>query len=478
MGRRGRILVVDDDAFSRTLYGDMLRESGHEVVAAAGGAEAIDLLRGGGFDAVIADIVMPEISGLAVLEAAQALARPVDVVIVTGHATVRNAVVALKSGAFDYITKPVDPDELKVSVERLLSQRSLLDENRELKSYVNLFRRTQALSTCLDREQIVRTSAEALVEELGAVAGEFVPAPEPAASKHDEEPVDSRAARGARARLGRALAKVLGGDPLAFSSVQVLEEKACKEVSEEAKLPPMGAGLVVPVRAGTSNFGALFVARAPGAAAFSLSELGKADFFGKHVGIALDNADKYAEAKELAFVDDLTELYNVRYLNFILDKEVKRARRYQTPLSVLFMDLDHLKGVNDKFGHLTGSRILIEVAGVIRRCVRDTDVMVRYGGDEYTILLPSTDSAGAMIVAERIRASVEKMDFKGEDGSVLKMTASLGVACFPEHAREKRDLLRIADAAMYHGKAKGRNTVYLASALLEPASAEKAGKGE
>src|SRR4051812_29664543 len=174
MDRRGRILVVDDDAFSRTLYSDMLTEAGHVVLTATSGVEAIERMRRESFDAVVSDLVMPEITGLAVLEAAQALPRPLDVVIVTGHATVRNAVTALKSGAFDYITKPVDPEELKVAIARLLDQRALLDENRELKSYVNLFRRCQMLATSLDREQIVRTAAEAIAEELGAASGEFL----------------------------------------------------------------------------------------------------------------------------------------------------------------------------------------------------------------------------------------------------------------------------------------------------------------
>ena len=473
MDRRGRILVVDDDAFSRTLYGDMLTEAGHQVVTCVGGAEAIEKIHRGGFDAVVTDLVMPDVSGLAVLEAAQGLPVPVDVVIVTGHATVRNAVTALKSGAFDYITKPVDPDELKVSVQRLLDQRSLLDENRELKSYVNLFRRCQTLATSLDRDQIVRSSAEALLEEFGGVFGDFLPhatmsVPDP--SVDDDAPPPDTAARAQRHDLQRALTTALGGDPLAYSAVQTLDAKSGAESGTAVKTP-IGPSIVVPVRAGSRNYGALFVARPPDAPAFSLSELGKADFFGKNVGIALENAEKYREAKKLAFVDDLTELYNVRYLNFILDKEVKRARRYQQPLSVLFMDLDFFKGVNDRHGHLTGSRVLIEVAAVIRRCVRDTDVMVRYGGDEYTILLPSTDSVGAMIVAERIRVSIAECAFKSEDGTALNLTASIGVASFPEHAKEKRDILRMADAAMYHGKAKGRNVVYLASALLEPVAA-------
>lgn len=476
MNRRGRILVVDDDAFSRTLYASVLEEGGHEVVLADGGPAAIGLLHQETFDAVITDLVMPDAGGLQVLEEAQALSRPVDAIIVTGHGTVRNAVTALRAGAFDYISKPVDPEELRLSVQRLLSQRALLDENRELKSYVGLFRRCQALASCLDRDQIQRLAIEALIEEMGAVSAVFL------AGTGGKPDADSKAAgraewtpsggnRAVAGRIHRAISAVLGGDPLAFPQVQTLDANAGAAVASDAKLPsPLGACMVIPVRAGNSVFGALFVGRPPNGAAFGLPDLGKADFFGKHVGLALDNAQKYSEAKQLAYVDDLTDLYNVRYLNFVLDKEIKRSRRYQQPLSVLFLDLDYFKGVNDRHGHLTGSRMLIEVAAVLKRCIRDTDVLVRYGGDEYTLLCPSTDGAGAMIVAERIRATIEQTEFRGDDGTQLKLTASIGVACYPEHAREKKDLLRMADAAMYHGKATSRNVVYLASSLLDPAA--------
>lgn len=467
MNRRGHILVVDDDGFSRTLYANVLEEAGHDVVLADGGPAAIALLHKESFDAVITDLVMPEAGGLQVLEEAQAIARPVDVIIVTGHGTVRNAVTALRAGAFDYISKPVDPDELRLSVQRLLSQRALLDENRDLKSYVGLFRRCQALASCLDQDQIQRLAIEALVEEMGALSVTFLAAP--------GHKVEERAARGLQAKIHRALAHVLGGDPLAYSQVQTLEAPAGAAVSAEAKLEsPLGPSLVIPVRSGTTVFGALFVGRAPGSAPFGLSDLGKADFFGKHVGLAIENATKYREAKQLAFVDDLTELYNVRYLNYVLDKEIKRSKRYHTPLAVLFLDLDYFKGVNDRHGHVTGSRMLIEVAAIIKRCIRDTDVLVRYGGDEYTVLLPSTDSEGAMVVAERMRASIEKSEFRLDDGTILRITASIGVACYPEHAREKKDILKMADAAMYHGKATSRNVVYLASALLDPAQSAAA----
>lgn len=480
MTRRGRILVVDDDGFSRTLYASVLEEGGHEVVLADGGPAAADLLHRETFDAVITDLIMPDMGGLEVLEEAQGLSRPVDVVIVTGHGTVRNAVAALRAGAFDYIAKPVDPDELRLSIQRLLSQRALLDENRDLKSYVGLFRRCQALASCLDREQIQRLAIEALIEEMGAVSTVFLAGGEKSQSRVEETiagrgewtPSGGKRAAG---KIHRALTAVLGGDPLAFAQVQTLEPSAGAALAAGAKLAsPLGPCMVIPVRAGTTVFGALFVGRPPDGVPFGLPDLGKADFFGKHVGLALDNAAKYSEAKQLAYVDDLTDLYNVRYLNFVLDKEIKRSRRYHQPLSVLFMDLDYFKGVNDRHGHVTGSRMLVEIAAIIKRCIRDTDVLVRYGGDEYTLLLPSTDGAGAMIVAERIRVSIEKTEFLSDDGKTLRLTASIGVACYPEHAREKKDILRMADAAMFHGKATTRNVVYLASSLLDPATAATA----
>jgi two-component system cell cycle response regulator len=192
------------------------------------------------------------------------------------------------------------------------------------------------------------------------------------------------------------------------------------------------------------------------------------NFFQRQARLALINAERGAEAQSLIYIDDLTKLYNGRYLNVVLDREMKRSERYRNFFSVLFMDLDFFKRVNDAHGHLVGSRVLVEVGAVLRACVRDSDTVVRYGGDEFVVLLVETNADEAMIVAERMRKMVEAEPFVKEMGLGVRLTISIGIAAFPEHATTKQTLLNLADQAMYRGKESTRNVVYLAHAQNIP----------
>jgi diguanylate cyclase (GGDEF)-like protein len=186
--------------------------------------------------------------------------------------------------------------------------------------------------------------------------------------------------------------------------------------------------------------------------------------------VAIENAILYKRSTELSFTDDLTQLFNGRYLNMALKREVKRARRYRTPVSVIFLDLDGFKTVNDQHGHLAGSRALIEVGQVVRGTVREIDIVSRYGGDEFTIILPQTGANGATVIADRIRAAIEERVFLTDLGLNVRLTASFGVATFPDHGQTREDLIQKADQAMYTVKGRGKNGVALA---LRETPAEK-----
>src|SRR5205807_9247653 len=144
--------------------------------------------------------------------------------------------------------------------------------------------------------------------------------------------------------------------------------------------------------------------------------------------VALENALLLKRAEALSVTDDLTHLYNSRYLNLVLRKETKRASRSGRPLSLLFIDLDGFKAVNDTHGHLCGSRALVEAAALIRSSARETDVAARFGGDEFALVLPDTGSDGAVAVGERIRERLAVHPFLHDDGLDIHLTASVGVA--------------------------------------------------
>ncbi|MEQ1663852.1 MAG: GGDEF domain-containing protein [Bdellovibrionales bacterium] len=181
-------------------------------------------------------------------------------------------------------------------------------------------------------------------------------------------------------------------------------------------------------------------------------------YLAKHISFSM----QYWDARKLTYIDDLTGLYNQKYMRLVLETEISRAKRDDSAFSVLFMDLDYFKSVNDTSGHLVGSQLLIEIGKAISSNIRRSDYAFRYGGDEYVLVLPGTAQDKAELAAERIRSIVEKTSFIA-NGVQIKLTFSIGLASYPTHAQNYEDIIRMADAAMYHGKNKSRNIVYVAS---------------
>ena len=193
---------------------------------------------------------------------------------------------------------------------------------------------------------------------------------------------------------------------------------------------------------------------------------GETDFlnmFAQQIEMAITIAGLFEEVKAQAVTDGLTGLYNRRYFEEYLKKEVTRALRQKQPFSIIGLDLDHLKQINDKFGHAYGDLAIKTVAEVLKRNARSIDTAARMGGEEFNVILPGVDSKGAMIAAERIRKALEseKLD------TIKRITASIGVATFLEHSDNIEDILELTDQAMYQSKRNGRNRVTLAKPISE-----------
>ncbi len=178
--------------------------------------------------------------------------------------------------------------------------------------------------------------------------------------------------------------------------------------------------------------------------------------------IAIERSQLYHRKEELSIRDDLTKLYNFRHLDQVLDTEIRRCLRYGSVLSLIFLDLDYFKGVNDRYGHLMGSRVLVEVAELLSRSLRDVDIISRYGGDEFVIVLPETGIRTTAAITKRLHRAFHRHQFLTAEGINVCLTASFGLAGFPEHARTKKDLIRLADQAMYEAKYGGRDRVCIA----------------
>lgn len=184
--------------------------------------------------------------------------------------------------------------------------------------------------------------------------------------------------------------------------------------------------------------------------------------------IAIENARAVQRIRELTVTDDVTTLFNARYLQQSLEQEFRRCQRAGQRLSVVFLDLDHFKVVNDTHGHLVGSEILRETALILRDSLRATDIAARYGGDEFVLILPNTGQEEAVMVASRIREAIKMFRFGLRHGVECRLTASFGIATLPDDTEDRIELIRLADQAMYWVKEHSRDNIATASALREP----------
>ncbi len=181
-----------------------------------------------------------------------------------------------------------------------------------------------------------------------------------------------------------------------------------------------------------------------------------------YAAIAIDNARAVEKIQELTITDDCTGLYNARHLYKTLEAEVYRSARFGYEFSVVFLDLDHFKHVNDTYGHLVGSKLLQEIGFKIKSQLRLIDYAFRYGGDEFVILLPQTDKHSAMVVAKRIQEMMRKTLLLAEDGLNLNVRCSMGLATYPEDAKSSHEIIRQADEMMYMVKNSSRDNIAVA----------------
>jgi len=451
-----KILIIEDDRFFREVFSDLLKSEGYAVDCASGGLEGLKMLsEQQPYALVITDLVMPDISGMEVLSRIRESDPTIDVIMVTGNANLESAIFALKHGARDYLIKPVNPDEFRHSVAQCLEQRRLLDENEELKNMLSLFQASQAIAGCLEFGRVYHLLVDAIAREIGVsrTMGVFL----------DDNTLDVREVKGVAEHVAgqyrdAILACVVKHMPHKHIVSRIRLQEALASLDESAV--GIKEAYLVFVRNGNMLQGVIVLFNDPGLRLPDIRTKKKnVLFLLEQSALAFENAETYSLAKDMLFIDDLSGLFNYRYLEVALDRELKRAERYASQLSVLFLDMDAFKQVNDSYGHLVGSQVLKEMGALLKSSVREVDVVIRYGGDEYTIILVETNCHTAGIVAERIRHLVESHLFLEAEGYNLRMTCSIGYSCCPEDTMSKQDLLEMADKAMYSGKASGRNCV-------------------
>jgi diguanylate cyclase (GGDEF)-like protein len=238
----------------------------------------------------------------------------------------------------------------------------------------------------------------------------------------------------------------------------------------------IGSIIGIPLKVGNNVVGVMNLSRST-IGGFSSSELRLLSLLSDQAAVAISNASLHQMISRQAYSDTLTGLPNRRALDERLEEEVASARRNNYSFAVIMMDLDGFKAVNDTYGHTVGDEVLRLVFSEMGRGVRTTDFLARYGGDELTLILSQTEMASAQVVSEKITEGMKKIRYRLPDGKRLKLGISGGIALYPVHARSGPDLLRAADAALYHAKKYKRGTFEIAHGLTGPLATQRIGPG-
>jgi diguanylate cyclase (GGDEF)-like protein len=359
----------------------------------------------------------------------------------------------MKKGIFDFIRKPVVSEEFKFSILKCLRQREIIKENKKLKEYLFLYDLGKIITSSLELSKVYDNILIALTNYI---PGSGIIIYNADITDYLEVKAFSGFDRNQMLELKDKILELINTD---FSN-QKDSDIFCFSTEKLKNNISLNYDnfYVIPIENISNKNGYIFVF------INNISEEKQEGirFLQKHIKLGIDNALTYLNAQELAYIDDLTKAYNIRYLYVSLDNELKRAERFGTHVSILFIDLDFFKRVNDQYGHLVGSKLLIEFTNEIKKCVRGIDTVIRYGGDEFIVICTETDVELAKKVAERLRKRTEECEFLKKDGYSIHITCSIGIATYPNHGTTKTELIELADKAMYRGKELSRNIVCVA----------------
>ena len=473
-----RVLVVDDSEVTRAILARTLRRAGYEVLEARDGAEGAMAALREQPAVVVTDLEMPTMDGFPLLRLLKAdpASAHIPVLILTSHGEAASRFWSLRTGADAYLTKDFQPAELLAVISRLVEQAAAALPAAAAAGSADLqaFGPVEVLARVarhLDASLLQATVVNALLER-GMAADDFHEAARGALETLGQV-VDAQLLAVAVAEPHEAMAEVFLQDPIHPAVIDALTERLARALELPAG-SPIETGIAgehgdVAVDLERAVWQPLPLREAAGVLVYlprDANELGSTaaspiEALTGHLALVLDNARLSQRLHELSTLDGLTRQLNHRVIYDRLTEELERARRYRYPLSVVLCDLDHFKLVNDSHGHLAGDAVLREGAAVLRRCLRTTDILGRYGGEEFLAVLPQVDLDAARVAAERLRAGLENHPVRLPGGREVRITASFGAASRDElpGTPSSDHLVSLADHRLYEAKAAGRNCV-------------------
>jgi len=433
-----QVLVADDEPLMLATLSRLLAGAGYQVHTARNGTEAVRSLETSPYDLVLLDLMMPGLTGHEVMDRIQEKKIDTLIIVVSGDTSIESAISAIRRGAYDFVRKPYEPDEMLKRVHNALASRRLEVENRGMAKRLRrseqwhryLVHSSPDLIYSLDTEGRFTFVNNAVERILGFTKQELL-GKHYSAIVHDEDVLD--------------VAKLFNERRTGERSSRGVELRLKRTDDSRLHSPKRS----VPVELNAMGM-------------YDNDSAGQRRFIGTY-GVVRDIADRKRAEKTIAYQayhDLLTALPNRALFQDRLAQAMTQAKRNITRLAVMFIDLDKFKFVNDSLGHVAGDKLLQALASRLRSCLREVDTLARMGGDEFVLLLPNINEASdATLIAEKILVALQEKFVIGDHE--LFASVSIGIALYPDDANTSENLIKRADIAMYHAKSQGRNNYQL-----------------
>ncbi len=461
------VIVYDPDRLRLSTLSRHLREAGLSNTTVSSVNELRKVIRKKRYDIMILDE-----TAVALLDQFRKQYEEVPIIVVADREAVMNYERAIFAGIAGLLLRPYRRDFLQKIIDKAIRRRNeiicnrqtVLSLRRKVEVLQTLNEVVQAINSSLKPKEILNTIMEKAADLIKA-EGWSVLLTDAKTNELVFEAASGKAGKkllGMRLKIGQGVAgwvarygkslivPDVAKDPRFYSGVDRKTRFTTKSV------------LCVPMRSRDRIIGVVEVVNKIGGDQFTQDDYEIFENVVAHLTIALEKAQMYRKMEEASLIDDLTQLYNTRYCNQFLDNFLLERKDTRSIISLIFLDIDFFKIVDDNFGHLVGSETLKIVGERMTRVIRKNDVIIRYGGDEYIVLLPNTDKKTAAVIAERIRKEISRDPYYAFGNKKFNISVTLGVATYPNDAKSRDELIGKADRAMYEGKLTGRNKVVLA----------------
>ncbi len=486
IGAKTRILLIEDDPAHRILCQRSLSKdcSDYFVESTTTGQAALDRLTTANFDLVLLDYCLPDYNGLEMLKRINTIAPQTPVVMITCYDNEEFAVACLRAGASDYLPKTTNyfanlPRIIQTNLERQRLreelrqyQGRLTEKVKELETATEQLRLVNALIDQAHRERLnelsglqeiyrifnYATDLKRICRRLADRAAQLISAEKCSLALYDDKSNELLAQSPAYNANNKGAPKYRFKLDGASAAARVLKSGRAfigndlsTDVYYQKRAPAVHSLLVVPLRRHRRIIGFFYAVNKPGG--FNDGDLRMLSIIANQVTIGLENARLFEQLRHFANTDELSGLANRRHFIDNLEFEIRRSQRNSRPFTLMLIDLDKLKLINDRFGHQTGDAAIRRIAEILIKNKRAMDLAARLGGDEFAVLLPETGKTRAQMVADRICRSVAGATIDPID----KITISIGYATYPFDSDSSKDLMRCADEALYVAKKDGRN---------------------